>query len=142
MRTFDRSADPTLANHAAKLGRRSARSLHRDNVPAPAMRKLALATGHACERKAARLRARPALATPSRAGNMLPPATIGVPLEDARVMTAANAGTENTIVAQPVAAPLSRAAIFLVVTINPGADNRTAVRSFCAGLPGLIRAVE
>ena len=30
----------------------------------------------------------------------------------------------------------------MVVTINPGPDNRTAVRSFCADLPGLIRAVE
>jgi putative iron-dependent peroxidase len=45
-------------------------------------------------------------------------------------------------VAQPVSAPLSRTAIFLVVTINPGAGNRAAVRSFCADLPALIRAVE
>ena len=45
-------------------------------------------------------------------------------------------------VSQPVSAPLTRAAIFLVVTINPGPDNRTAVRSFCADLPALIRAVE
>ena len=45
-------------------------------------------------------------------------------------------------VAQPVSAPLTRAAVFLVVTINSGADNRDAVRAFCAGLPGLIRAVE
>jgi putative iron-dependent peroxidase len=45
-------------------------------------------------------------------------------------------------VPQPVSAPLSRAAIFLVVTINPGAENRAAVRSFCPDLPGLIRAVE
>jgi putative iron-dependent peroxidase len=45
-------------------------------------------------------------------------------------------------VAQPVSAPLTRAAIFLVVTINPGPDNRAAVRSFCADLPGLIRAVD
>src|SRR6202045_2505097 len=44
--------------------------------------------------------------------------------------------------AQPVSAPLTRAAIFLVVTINPGPDNRAAVRSFCADLPALIRAVE
>ena len=35
-------------------------------------------------------------------------------------------------VPQPVSAPLTRAAIFLVVTINPGPDNREAVRSFCA----------
>jgi porphyrinogen peroxidase len=45
-------------------------------------------------------------------------------------------------VPQPVSAPLSRAAIFLVVTINPGAENRAAVRSFCADFAGLIRAVE
>ncbi len=45
-------------------------------------------------------------------------------------------------VAQPVSAPLSRAAIFLIVTINPGPDNRAAVRAFCGDLPGLIRAVE
>jgi porphyrinogen peroxidase len=46
------------------------------------------------------------------------------------------------VVAQPVSAPLTRAAVFLVVTINPGSDNRAAVRAFCADLPGLIRAVE
>ena len=46
------------------------------------------------------------------------------------------------IVSQPIAAPLTRAAIFLVVTINPGPDNRTAVRSFCGELPALFRAVE
>src|ERR1700746_430994 len=46
------------------------------------------------------------------------------------------------VVAQPVSAPLTRAAVFLVVTINPGSDNRAAVRSFCADLTGLVRAVE
>jgi len=45
-------------------------------------------------------------------------------------------------VPQSVSAPLTRAAIFLVVTINPGPDNRAAVRSFCADLPALVRAVE
>jgi porphyrinogen peroxidase len=44
--------------------------------------------------------------------------------------------------AQPVVAPLSRAAIFLVVTLNPGSENRTTVRSFCRDLGGLLRAVE
>src|SRR5216684_5113960 len=43
---------------------------------------------------------------------------------------------------QPVAAPLTRAAIFLVVTVNPGADNRASVRAFCADLAKLVRAVE
>ena len=48
----------------------------------------------------------------------------------------------DVVVAQPVSAPLTRAAIFLVVTINPGDDNRDAVRSFCADFAGLVRAVE
>jgi putative iron-dependent peroxidase len=50
--------------------------------------------------------------------------------------------TDGVVVAQPVSAPLTRAAIFLVVAINPGADNRAAVRSFCADFAGLVRAVE
>ncbi len=44
-------------------------------------------------------------------------------------------------IAQPVAAPLARAAIFLVVTLNPGPDSRTTVRSFCGDLAALLRAV-
>jgi putative iron-dependent peroxidase len=44
--------------------------------------------------------------------------------------------------AQPVAAPLTRAAIFLVVTLNPGSESRTAVRSFCGDLGAVLRAVE
>jgi putative iron-dependent peroxidase len=44
-------------------------------------------------------------------------------------------------VSQLVVQDLTRAAIFLVVTINPGTANRAAVRSFCSGLPGLVRAV-
>nr|WP_041369393.1 Dyp-type peroxidase [Methylocella silvestris] len=42
---------------------------------------------------------------------------------------------------QPVVAPLTRAAIFIVVAINPGPDSRAALRSFCGDLSGLIRAV-
>ena len=45
-------------------------------------------------------------------------------------------------IAQPVASPLTRAAIFLVVTLNPGPDNRAAVRSLCGDLAALLRAVE
>jgi putative iron-dependent peroxidase len=45
-------------------------------------------------------------------------------------------------VPQPVSAPLSRAAVFLVATVNPGPENRATVRSFCADLAALIRAVE
>ncbi len=44
-------------------------------------------------------------------------------------------------IAQPVAAPLARAAIFLVVTLNPGPENRTTLRSFCGDLAALLRAV-
>ena len=44
--------------------------------------------------------------------------------------------------AQPVAAPLSRAAIFLVVTLKPEPQTRATVRSFCGELSGIFRAVE
>src|ERR1700682_2276941 len=42
---------------------------------------------------------------------------------------------------QPVVAPLTRAAIFLVVTVNPGDDHRATVRAFCDDFPALVRAV-
>ncbi len=42
---------------------------------------------------------------------------------------------------QPIVAPLTRAAIFLVVTLNPGPDYRTTLRSFCGDLAALLRAV-
>ena len=51
-------------------------------------------------------------------------------------------GGKPAPVPQPVSAPLSRAAIFMVVTINPGAESATAVRSLCADLSALLRAVE
>jgi putative iron-dependent peroxidase len=41
-----------------------------------------------------------------------------------------------------VLAPLTRAAIFLVLTVKPGRECHAAVRSFCGDLAGLIRAVE
>jgi len=44
-------------------------------------------------------------------------------------------------VSQEVVQPLTRAAIFLVATINAGSANREAVRSFCGDLPALLRAV-
>jgi len=46
------------------------------------------------------------------------------------------------VLAQEVAAPLTRAAIFLVATLNPGAENRAALRSFCGDFSALVRAVE
>ena len=39
-------------------------------------------------------------------------------------------------------APLTRAAIFLVVTVKPEPESYATVRSFCGDLAGLIRAVE
>jgi len=42
---------------------------------------------------------------------------------------------------QPVIAPLTRAAIFLVVTVNPGDEHRATVRSLCDDFPALVRAV-
>ena len=45
------------------------------------------------------------------------------------------------VIPQPVATPLTRAAIFLVVTINPGTGNRGIIRSLCADLSALVRSV-
>ena len=44
-------------------------------------------------------------------------------------------------IAQPVLAQLSGAAIFLVVTVNPGAEHAAAVRGLCGDLAALVRAV-
>jgi putative iron-dependent peroxidase len=48
----------------------------------------------------------------------------------------------SRVVAQPIVAPLSRAAIFMVVTLKPGNDTRATLRSFCGDLSGIFRAVE
>ena len=57
-------------------------------------------------------------------------------------MSAPEVAAKSPALAQAVAAPLTRAAIFLVATINPGSENRAALRSFCGDLAGLVRAVE
>src|SRR5213596_3490933 len=44
-------------------------------------------------------------------------------------------------ISQAVATPLTRAAIFLVVTINPGDGHRALIRSFCADMAALVRSV-
>jgi len=56
-------------------------------------------------------------------------------------MTASATASPPAVVSQPVAGPLTRAAIFLVVTLNPGDANRTAARALCADLAALVRAV-
>jgi putative iron-dependent peroxidase len=48
----------------------------------------------------------------------------------------------ETVVSQAVVAPLTRAAIFLVVCIRPDPDAYALLRAFCADISGLIRAVE
>ncbi|MGB7282460.1 MAG: Dyp-type peroxidase [Candidatus Acidiferrum sp.] len=44
--------------------------------------------------------------------------------------------------AQSVAAPLTRAAIFLVVTLKPDSEHRKTIRAFCGDLAAILRAVE
>jgi putative iron-dependent peroxidase len=44
-------------------------------------------------------------------------------------------------VPQPVVAGLTRAAIFLVVTLKPGVEHEKAVRSLCADMASLLRAI-
>ena len=55
--------------------------------------------------------------------------------------SACSAADGFSILSQPVSAPLTRAAIFLVVTLRPGPESRTAVRSLCGDLGALLRAV-
>jgi putative iron-dependent peroxidase len=57
-------------------------------------------------------------------------------------MSVPEAAGRSPVLAQPVDAPLTRAAIFLVVTLNPCSENRTILRSFCGDLAALLRAVE
>ena len=54
----------------------------------------------------------------------------------------AEVARRSPALAQAVAAPLTRAAIFLVVKLNPGSENRATLRSFCGDLAKLVRAVE
>ncbi len=56
-------------------------------------------------------------------------------------MITSGAAAGSSAVPQAIAAPLTRAAIFLVVALNPGDDNRAVVRSLCADLAALLRAV-
>jgi len=46
-----------------------------------------------------------------------------------------------TALQQPVASPLTAAAIFLIVAVRPGAESRAAVRALCRDLAALVRAV-
>ena len=63
-------------------------------------------------------------------------------MTESSTQNAASSSQAVPALAQPVAAPLSRAAIFLVVALRPDPQARAAVRSFCADLAGIVRAVE
>jgi porphyrinogen peroxidase len=47
-----------------------------------------------------------------------------------------------SVIPQPVVASLTRASVFLVVTLNAGAQCDAAVRALCGDLAGLLRAVS
>ena len=51
-------------------------------------------------------------------------------------------GEDSTPVPQPVLAPLTSAAIFLVAGIRPDSESYATVRSLCADLPGIFRAID
>jgi porphyrinogen peroxidase len=57
-------------------------------------------------------------------------------------VSAPQAAGDLRVVAQAVDAPLTRAAIFLVATLKPGAGHRATIRSFCGDLAAVLRAVE
>jgi len=61
-------------------------------------------------------------------------------MEQLPMPTPAAAGAANPT-RQPIPAPLTRAAIFLIVTVNTGAEAVAAVRSLCADLAAILRAV-
>jgi len=53
-----------------------------------------------------------------------------------------SSGDDPAPIPQPVLAPLTSAAIFLVVCIKPDRESYSTVRSFCADFPGIFRAVD
>jgi len=55
--------------------------------------------------------------------------------------TSAQLPARAVTLSQLVSSPLTKAAIFLVVTINPGNENRASVLSLCADLSSLLRGV-
>lgn len=62
-------------------------------------------------------------------------------MPDASSTTAMAATNPTPPAPQTVVAPLTRAAIFLVVTMNPGVESVGAVRALCTDLPKLLRGV-
>ncbi len=56
-------------------------------------------------------------------------------------MTATEAPIVSEAIPQRVVAPLTNAAIFLIVTVNASEAGRAAVRSLCSDIGALVRAV-
>jgi porphyrinogen peroxidase len=57
-------------------------------------------------------------------------------------MSAPNIANSLGLVPQAIAAPLTRAAIFLVLKMNSGAEDRDTIRAFCPDMAPIFRAVE
>jgi porphyrinogen peroxidase len=57
-------------------------------------------------------------------------------------MNASEPSDAVRVVPQPVAAPLTRAAIFVILKLSSGSTHRSTVRSFCSELAALFRAVS
>ena len=57
------------------------------------------------------------------------------------VPISAQVSAPDTTISQLVSAPLTKAAIFLVVAINPGDESRARALALCADLSALLRAV-
>lgn len=57
-------------------------------------------------------------------------------------MRASNTSSSPRVASQPVSAPLTRVAIFLTLKMNSGSDHRDTIRSLCADLSAIFRAVE
>jgi porphyrinogen peroxidase len=57
-------------------------------------------------------------------------------------MTTPNSPNSVRFESQAVTAPLTRAAIFLVLKMNSGSDARDSIRAFCADLSAIFRAVD
>ena len=49
---------------------------------------------------------------------------------------------QPAVVPQPVLAPLTRAAIFLVISVKADRESYSTVSSLCADLPGIFRAID
>jgi putative iron-dependent peroxidase len=62
-------------------------------------------------------------------------------IESTTTSAPATAGSVRAV-PQPVAGPLTRAAIFLVLKINPRTEALDDIRAFCADLSAIVRAVE